>query len=342
MLAKRGLTLGKFLPLHEGHALLLRSAAKHCHELTVLVGVASNDLYSFEQRERWILDLLEPVTTQTGTRVHVVRDPDPDPLVEKDAEGTVTDERYWTQWLEQNQSHLANIDLVFTSDRYGREIARRIGARWFPVDPDREVVAISGSQIRALMHQNFHAVCDVAKPDVAITVAVLGAESTGKSTLVKRLADLYQTRYAPEWGRIISEAHSELTVSDFDAIVTMQDELITTAQRLGNGLCFVDTEAITTALFAPIYLGREHEASWQKAKQQQFDLYLVLDPSVPWIDDGTRVLDSPERFAFHESLIAALERLQKPYTLISGDSYDARERMARSEIDALLARRYHL
>ena len=126
------------------------------------------------------------------------------------------------------------------------------------------------------MHQNFHAVCDVAKPDVAITVAVLGAESTGKSTLVKRLADLYQTRYAPEWGRIISEAHSELTGSDFDAIVTMQDELITTAQRLGNGLCFVDTEAITTALFAPIYLGREHEASWQKAKQQQFDLYLVL------------------------------------------------------------------
>ncbi|MEL7313268.1 MAG: AAA family ATPase, partial [Pseudomonadota bacterium] len=320
MRARRGLTLGKFLPLHDGHALLLRCAAKHCQELTVLVGITPNDPYSFEQRERWIHDLLGPVTAETNTHVRVVPDPDPDPFVEKDAESTVTDERYWTQWLEQNQSSLSNTNLVFTSDRYGQEIARRIGARWFPVDPDREVVAISASQIRKEPLSHFHLINDAAKPDVAVTVAIVGAESTGKSTLVKHLASHYRTCYAPEWGRIVSEAHPELVTKDFDDILTMQDELIATAERTSSGLCFVDTEAITTALFAPIYLGEEHSASWQKAEQQQFDLYLVLDPSVPWVDDGTRVLDSPKRRAFHESLIAALDRLQKPYTLITGDS----------------------
>lgn len=336
-MSKHGLTLGKFLPLHQGHALLLRAAAIHCDVLTVLVGVTPEDPYSFETRTRWIRAVLSGIQASSNLQLHILEDPDPDPQVTKDESGIVTDEAYWEQWLGQNAAVLEQIDTVFTSDRYGAEIARRTDSRWFPIDPDREVVQVSARQIRADIAATFQFVSDVARPDVAITVAVVGAESTGKSTLVKRLAEDYGTRYAPEWGRIISEAHAQLSAADFDAILTMQDELIRTAQCTGNGLCFTDTEAITTALFAPIYLGRSHEPAWSRAEAQDFALYLVLDPAVPWIDDGTRVLDDGERLSFHESLIDALTRLGKPFEVIAGDSYAARMDTARRAVDRVLA-----
>ncbi|MEM8982366.1 MAG: AAA family ATPase [Pseudomonadota bacterium] len=334
MSTSRGITLGKFLPLHDGHALLLRAAAMHCDELIVLVGVTPDDPYSFEQREQWINSVLNAQSQRRAT-VRIVSDPDPDPAVAKDAAGTVTDAGYWDRWLHQNATALADVEFVFTSDVYGAEIARRIGARWFPVDPGREVVPVAARQIRGDTHRYFGFVSDAAKPDVAMTVAVVGAESTGKSTLVKALADHYQTSYAPEWGRIISEAHPDLTARDFDHIVSMQTELIHTAQRSSNGLCFTDTEAITTALFAPVYLGDEHAASWQCARAQNFALYLVLDPAVPWINDGTRVLDTAQRLRFHTDLVAALQRLNKPYQIIAGDSYAKRASGAIAAIDAM-------
>ncbi len=336
MSVSRGVTVGKFLPLHEGHALLLRAAAMHCDELTVLVGVTPADPFSFEQRKGWIQALLQGSTPAPRANIHVIADQDPNPNVQKDAAGTIVDESYWTQWLAQNAATLRHADYVFTSDVYGAEIARRINARWFPVDPDREAVPISAHEIRTNPRANFDLVCDVAKPDVAVTVAVVGAESTGKSTLVKALAKHYSTSYAPEWGRIVSEAYAELSIRDFDHIVSMQAELIRTAQCTSNGLCFSDTEAITTALFAPVYLGEEHAASWRSAEAQQFELYLVLDPAVPWIDDGTRVLNTSQRDTFHGDLIAALERLDKPYRLVTGESYESREEAARAAIDEIL------
>ncbi|MEM7218263.1 MAG: AAA family ATPase [Pseudomonadota bacterium] len=335
MRPRRGVTVGKFLPLHKGHELLLQAAATHCNELTVLVGVTPNDPYSFEQRKRWITAAIQAGNQNTATMA-IVADPDPDPNVAKDAEGTVVDERYWQRWLEQNAETLRDIELVFTSDPYGQELARRIGASWFPVDPTRETVPVSARQIRKDRRAYFHFVSDGAKPDVALTVAVVGAESTGKSMLVRALAEHYSTTYAPEWGRTISDARDALSVADFDAILSMQKLLIRRAQLDSDGLCFTDTEAITTALYAPIYLGEEHANAWHIAREQRFSLYLLLDPTVPWVDDGTRVLDQPKRQAFHQALIEALDRFGAPYQVIAGSSYEERQRQATLAVDALL------
>lgn len=341
MRVKRGLTLGKFLPLHHGHELLLTTAASYCDELVVLIGTTPQDPYAYALREKWVRELLAPSIAQEN--LHVINDPDPDPDVAKDAEGTVIDEHYWSQWLDQNSAHLAGVERVFTSDPYGAQIARRANTQWFPVDPDRSVNPISGSNILANPGGNFRYVSAVAKPDVALTVAVLGAESTGKSTLVTALATRYGCGFAPEWGRVISEVHPELDATDFDAIVDMQTRFIRSLHRNGNGLCITDTEAITTALFAPIYLGREHTAAWEAAAAQDFDLYLLLAPSVPWINDGTRILDQGEREQFHAALVAALEKLDKPYVVIDDASFAAREHAAYAAVDGLLEQRnWHL
>ena len=77
MSPRRGLTLGKFSPLHEGHALLLRAAAAHCDQLTVLVGTPDNASHSFEQRRQWIGGLLLP--GRPPSSLDLVKIPDTDP-----------------------------------------------------------------------------------------------------------------------------------------------------------------------------------------------------------------------------------------------------------------------
>ncbi|MEO1575668.1 MAG: AAA family ATPase [Pseudomonadota bacterium] len=334
---RHGLTLGKFLPLHQGHELLLTVAASRCETLTVLVGTTADDRWSFETRARWIRDALARRPDLASTQLNIVNDPDPDPNVAKDASGTVTDETYWRTWLAQNATHFAALDAVFTSDVYGAHIAERAGVEWCPVDPDRTVYPISGSQILANPAKHFARVSEAARPDVGATVAVLGAESTGKSTLVESLVAEFGCGHAPEWGRIISEAKPELTVADFDAIVTIQAEMILGAQRHGNGLAITDTEAITTALFAPLYLDAEHEPSWDAARRQRFDLYLVLAPTVPWVNDGTRILDHGERQAFHDRIVGALEALRYRFTVIDDQRFEARTDAARQAVNGVLA-----
>lgn len=339
MQAEHGLTLGKFLPLHVGHELLLQTAVRFSRSLTILVGTTEADAISFAIRKRWIEQFLAPWLADSATRVHILADPDPDALVAKDSAGTVIDEAYWTQWLAQNARILAPVDCVFTSDRYGSEIARRISAEWFPVDPERELFPISASAIRAEPGRYFGQLSRVAKAELALAVAVVGAESAGKSTLTKRLADTFETSYAPEWGRTLSEAKDSLDARDFSRIVAMQNGLIDAALSASSELFFTDTEAITTALFAPIYLGEEHSGAWAAAREQSFDLYLVLAPTVKWVDDGTRILDEPARQAFHERLLAALARLDKRCVVIDYPDHERRFEAAVGAVRDLLAER---
>ena len=67
--------------------------------------------------------------------------------------------------------------------------------------------------------------------------------------------------------------------------------------------------------------------------KQYFDLYLLLDIDVPWVDDGTR--DFPEGRKTHlEKLKVELESKNIQYVLISGN-YDERFEKAVKEVDKL-------
>lgn len=324
---KIGLTMGKFMPLHKGHELLLETAVTNCDYLRVMVGITG------------------PTSPWTA-RAHVVRsflgsfNPEnrfctlPDYLEQSemdqfktDRHGTVVEGRFWSRWLDVNAEALADVDVVFTSDRYGAEVARRIEAEWFPVDPDREVHPICSTNIRNGL--GWDQVSDFAKMEFCTTIAVVGAESTGKSTLTKKLAQHFRTSYAPEYGRIMVEGRgpgAALTSSDFSRIVDMQERLIRHAQKTSrDGLCFTDTEAFTTALFAPIYLGKNHSHAELKATWgPKWSFYLVMAPNVEAVQDGTRILDQEQREAFHSELLHYLREFNLPHRVISEISYENR------------------
>ena len=95
-------------------------------------------------------------------------------------------------------------------------------------------------------------------------ICLLGAESTGKTTLAAALADLYGTLWNPEYGRPYTEVgrdpEAPWTSDEFTHIARMQCWYEDFLAEFATRLLFCDTDAYTTAVFHEVYLGVPTEA----------------------------------------------------------------------------------
>lgn len=150
------------------------------------------------------------------------------------------------------------------------------------------------------------------------TVCFHGAESTGKSVLAARLCAELGIPWVPEYGRTYCEEHgTDLTMDDLLAIGRGEAEAIAAASAAAPPLLILDTDQLMTAAWAQKLFGTvpDELLSYPKA-----DLYLLFDPDVPWIDDGTRFFGADrERAAFAALAEEMLERAAVPWRRISGN-----------------------
>ena len=337
-----GLTLGKFLPLHKGHELLLRTAAINCSQLLVLVGTTHDDPFSFEQRKVWIREALEGIECET----YIYPQPELDKNADKDEDGTIVDEAYWQAWLASTRELIADIPKifhygpithVFTSDLYGDRIAKEFGAKWVPVDPDREMKAISGTKVRTDFYNMFRTLPEYTKHSLVKTVAIVGPESCGKSTMVAKSAK-YDT--LPEYGRILSVNRKNiLDREDFRIIQRTQQFLIDQTKENANYPIIVsDTEALITAMYADIWFpGEDNSEFYEYAKNQKIDKYIVLAPTVPWFQDGFRVMHGDaERYQFFYKICEKLTEWKKDFVQVTASQYHIRQAEAEHIIEEMI------
>lgn len=133
------------------------------------------------------------------------------------------------------------------------------------------------------------------------TVALLGAESTGKSQLLRALADTLQRDHGiaclavPEHLRDWCEARGRAPRQDEQAgLAQAQGQAIAAAQaQPGVQLVLADTTAVMVAAYSEQYFG--DESLWPQALAQHAScgLTLLMGLDLPWVDDGL-CRDSPE------------------------------------------------
>lgn len=327
-----GVTVGKFMPLHKGHELMIEFGSRMLDEFHVFVSgtaetkFSSEEPFTIEQRCRWVKDFIFKHELDNVT-VHYHVDKSPTPI-NIDENGTVLDEGFQSYWANELFSIPALTHIV-SSDMYGKTLANLMGLRWLPVDPKREMVNISATKIRSDYTKYFDYISDSAKPDLVKTVAIVGPESVGKSTLLKDLKDIVGCSIVTEYGRTLSEAKdNNLTNRDFRYIADAQFHLIQMAkERAKIPLVVADTEAFTTLLYAETYLKGDLDEYTKDyieytAIEQPIDHYIVLAPTVPWVDDGTRVQSSEEqREQFFVDIVELLKYNNKDYTIIDDEDY---------------------
>jgi NadR type nicotinamide-nucleotide adenylyltransferase len=144
-------------------------------------------------------------------------------------------------------------------------------------------------------------------------VVLTGGESTGKTTLARKLAARWKTAWAEEAARLVAlERRGVLGSDDVPVIARMHvrlaDAALREAKKAGRSLAFFDQDLLSTVVYARHYYGSCPPWIERLAAERRGDLYLLCAPDLPWESDGVR--DRPgERAVLHalfaETLAAA-------------------------------------
>jgi NadR type nicotinamide-nucleotide adenylyltransferase len=350
-----GLIIGKFYPPHRGHHEVIRAAAGRCDRLTVLVMAAAAESIPLTDRVDWLR-----AEHADDPRIRVIG-------VCCDAPLDLGDRAVWAAQVAVMQATLrvdpiaaaaGPVDLVVGGDDYVTQLAG-----WF----DAASLVLprpgwSGTAVRADLAGCWNLLAPATRVGLVTTVVIVGAESTGTTSVARALAEHYATRgggwattrWVPEYGREYTEAkwaaervhRPGLTLdemvwdaSDFDAVAVEQTRREELAARTGSPLLVCDTDAFATAIWERRYLAAAARADQPWTRVPPRAVYLVTDHvGVPWEDDGLREGDLAVRAAMTGWFTDALTTAGQSWVLLTGSLAD-KVRLAVRTVDGLLERR---
>jgi NadR type nicotinamide-nucleotide adenylyltransferase len=170
-------------------------------------------------------------------------------------------------------------------------------------------------------------------------IAIVGAESTGKTTLAEKLARHFNTAWVPEFARIYLDQKNagknaiNVAEKDFPIIARGQLRSEEKMARYAQKILFCDTEVRTTAFWSEIFLGHCPDIVSKLALKKQYDLYLLTTNDVPWTNDPQRN-HRHLRDAFFHNWHKELDSMNANYTLLSG-AYQQRFQQASKAVNSL-------
>ncbi len=302
----RGLVIGKFMPLHAGHLALIDFARHHCQSLIVSMSYTDHDPIAPDLRYQWLQKELQG--KPNVTTVSIMDDFDDESL---------PPDRRTAIWADVIRKAYGNIDFIFSSESYGEPLAKNLQAKHVMFDRDRDKFPVSATQIRNKPFAWWAYIPAVVRPYFVRKICFYGPESTGKSTLTRKMAERFDTEWVPEVAREL------LITNDFniDQIITigrMQTERIFQKLQTANKLLMCDTDLITTQIYSKHYLGVVPDILVEYEKTVSYDHYFLLDIDVPWIADGLR--DLPHMRSEMMSIFRdELEKRKISYTLVRGE-----------------------
>jgi len=151
-------------------------------------------------------------------------------------------------------------------------------------------------------------------------IAILGAESSGKSTLAEALAARYNTVWVPEYLREFVETRGRVPFeTDQYPIARTQVERENALAAQANRFLFCDTTPLMTGLYSRVYWGRVDAQLARLERVHDYAHTLVAAPDAPWEPDGLMRESEEVRQMVHRMVIARLDELRIPFVLVTGD-----------------------
>jgi len=159
-------------------------------------------------------------------------------------------------------------------------------------------------------------------------VGVIGAESTGKSTLCKALSEQYGYRYIDEYARTYVEQLSRpYNRADLDAIA---EYLIGQIRAdYDEQVVLFDTELIIMKVWYEHVYGSVPKAVEQALTECPMDFYLLLAPDIAAKADPVRE-NLDKREYFHMWYEREIQLTGVPYTVIRGQGDERTQAAARA------------
>lgn len=319
---KIGVFFGTLAPMHVGHQAEIYKAAALNDGVVVIASGYTGDRgdqmgLSVEKRFRY---LREAFSDETDIKVDYINE-DNIPQMP-----TGWDE--WTRILVQTVkrnvvNEAAKITFYTGEAEYKSELEKRLPhTGQFKVSlMDRTVLKISATDIRENPIGNWDYINRVFRRHFAKKVTVMGSASTGKSTLVRRLARTSNSPFSEEYAREYQErsnvSDDELVVKDYIRLIQGQYDANSKEinSPANNGLTIFDTDAMVTKVYANLWLSEEDNRQLQPLfdntiSEELIDLILIIPPVTPYVNDGFRSMtsaDDESRWAFHNELLRVIK-----------------------------------
>ena len=343
---KVGVIFGKFYPVHTGHINMIYEAFSKVDELHVVVcSDTERDLQLFlnskmkkmptvQDRLRWMQQIFKYQKGQIYIH-HLIED------------GLPSYPNGWQGWANRVRALFTDKhfqpSVVFSSEIQDKApYEEYLDLQVELVDPQRNFFNVSATKIRNNPFEYWKFIPKEVRPFFVKTIAILGGESSGKTVLVSKLANVFNTTSAWEYGREfvfekLGGDEQAMQYSDYPKMAIGHQHYIDYALRHAHKIAIVDTDFITTQAFCIQYEGKPHPFLDSMIKEYPFDVTILLDNNTKWINDGLRSLgNQKQRQQFQQLLKKLLHKYNVPYIEIESPSYLERYNQVKVIVEKIL------
>lgn len=304
-----GIIIGEFIPLHTGHQkLIYKALMKNDSVFLIVCGVEgdSGDINNLSLQKRFRY-LREAYNDELNLKVLMVED-----TISMDLPSKIV------SLVKSNiEGDFESIKFViYTSEDMNLEQTQQLLPDNFYLD----IQKIKNLKTLELSIQKnpikyWDKINPIFQRNFTKKVLIAGSASTGKSTLVRRLAHSFNTTFSEEYARAYQEeanvTDEELTVKDYASIAIGQCEenYKETCSIANKGITFFDTDIIVTKTYSDLYLKKTEKEELEHLfdiyiSKENYDLILIIPPITNYIDDGFRNMTwEKDRYEFHRRLM---------------------------------------
>jgi NadR type nicotinamide-nucleotide adenylyltransferase len=171
------------------------------------------------------------------------------------------------------------------------------------------------------------------------TFVIIGPESTGKSTLCKKLADFYRTLWVKEYARqYLEENGKNYIYEDLLKIakgqIALEEKVLEEASLNKKAdKIFIDTDMYVMEVWCEYVFNKCYNWILNRIAERKYSGYLLCGIDLPWIQDELREYPNKKirekLYLFYKEIMA---NQNVPWVEISGD-YEERFEKAKNFIE---------
>ena len=320
---KVGVIIGRFLPLHNGSLTLCRVAETLSKKLVIIIRNAKTDPIPIQLRIDWLKQTFPAATIRLISEESMLSDCQKIKLVLSNV----------------SKELLAPEFHIYSSDNSAAKLATFLKIEFTILDPNRLAQDIrSKNLLTNPQSQWFDMPFNVRLPLIR-RVVLIGPESVGKSTLAEKIKSAFSPQpFLPEYGRPyeIFRDPGPYHDNEFETIANVHAAHREALLPSSGPIFIEDTDELTTAVWAEMLIRKQLPNIENKIKLPY--LYLLMDPTVPFVSEKTRYFDDKKRLEFFEKIKNKLDHYSAPYQILTG-SWNIREKEAKKVIKNLLSQK---